>query len=70
MGDACANVEAAQLEVQLQNGRDARRIHYEQKAKRMRMESWALKQRAELLECEADEVDKLAERKYGGYFRR
>jgi hypothetical protein len=60
----CANMEAAQLEVELQRRRDARRIHYEQKAKRLRMESWALRQRAELMEHEADEVDE------GGYIRR
>jgi hypothetical protein len=59
----CADVEVARLEVELQRRLDARRIHYEQKSKRMRIESWVLKQRAELLECEADEVDRLVERK-------
>ena len=61
--DTCADVEAARLGVELQRRRDARRIHYEQKSKQMRMESGALRQRAELLERQADEVDRLVERK-------
>ena len=68
--DTCAvhrglddNVEAARLGVELQRHRDARRIHFEQKVKQLRVESWALKQRAELMEREADDADRLAERK-------
>ncbi|KAH9971226.1 hypothetical protein BGW80DRAFT_1253475 [Lactifluus volemus] len=60
--DTYADVEAARLEVELQRRRDARRIFHEQKTKRLRMVSWALKQRAELLESQADEVDRLIER--------
>ena len=56
-------MEAARLEVELQRRRDARRIHYEQKTKRLRLESWALRQRAALMGREADEVDGLVERK-------
>jgi hypothetical protein len=55
--------EAARLGVELQRRRDARSIHLEQKAKQMRMESWMLKQRAERLDREADEVDRIIERK-------
>jgi hypothetical protein len=55
------DVEAARLGVELQRRRDARRIHFEQKVKQLRLESWALKQRAELMEREADDVDRLVE---------
>jgi hypothetical protein len=54
------DVEAARVELQLR--RDARRIYYEQTVKLLRRESWALKQRAELLEREADEADREAQR--------
>jgi hypothetical protein len=57
------DVEAARLGVELQRHRDARRIHFEQMVKQLRVESWALKQRAELMEREADDADRLAERK-------
>jgi hypothetical protein len=60
---ACADVEAARLEVERQRRRDASRIHFEQKLKQLRMESWALRQRAELIDREADDVDRLIERK-------
>jgi hypothetical protein len=60
---ACADVEVARLEVEQQRRRDAKRIYYEQKAKWLRMESWALKQRAEHLDREADEMDRMIERK-------
>jgi hypothetical protein len=56
--DTYAGVEAARLKVELQRHRDARRIFHEQKAKRLRMEAWALRQRAELLDRQADEVDR------------
>jgi hypothetical protein len=68
--DTCAghrnsddDVEAARLGVELQRRRDARRIHFEQTVKGLRLESWALKQRAELIERKADDVDRLIERK-------
>ena len=60
---ACADVEAAQLELERQRRRDAERIHFEQKAKQLRMELWALRQHAELMDQEADDVDRFAERK-------
>ncbi|KAH9974887.1 hypothetical protein BGW80DRAFT_1559387 [Lactifluus volemus] len=56
--DTHVDVEAARLKVELQRHRDARRIFHEQKAKRLRMEAWALRQRAELLDRQADEEDR------------
>jgi hypothetical protein len=55
-----AELEAAQLRIELQRRRDARRIRREQRVKRLRIESWALKQRAMLWDRQADEMDKLA----------
>ncbi|KAH9979287.1 hypothetical protein BGW80DRAFT_1523344 [Lactifluus volemus] len=64
--DTYADVEAARLTVELQRHRDARRILREQKVKRLRMEAWALVQRAEHFNRQADEEDKLIKRKKEG----
>jgi hypothetical protein len=59
----CAELEAARLGVEAQRRRDARRIRREQTVKRLRVESWALTQRAECIKRKADEMNKLAERR-------
>jgi hypothetical protein len=57
------DVKAARSRVQQQRDLDAKRIHYEQKSKRLWVESWALEQRSKALAREAEELDRWIVRK-------
>jgi hypothetical protein len=57
------DLKAARSRVQLQRDLDAKRIHYEQRSKRLKIEAWVLGQRSLALTREADELDRWLARK-------
>jgi hypothetical protein len=57
------DVEAARSRVQRQRDLDAKRIHYQQRSKGLRIESLVMKERSDALARQADELDRWIERK-------